>query len=926
MPSPLVIVESPAKARTIARFLGDGYVVESSIGHIRDLPRNAADVPKDMKGEKWARLGVDTENHFKPLYVISPDKRDHVRHLRSILKDADELYLATDEDREGEAIAWHLLEVLNPKVPVRRMVFHEITPEAIQHAIDNPRELDRRLVDAQETRRILDRLYGYEVSPVLWKKVMRGLSAGRVQSVATRVVVERERERMAFDSARWWDLQATLHHADPGKDQTRFPATLLELDGARLATGKDFGPEGRLTAAARSASVRLLEEADARSLREGLTDRALEVRSVEAKPYTRRPAPPFMTSTLQQEAGRKLRFSSAQTMAAAQRLYENGYITYMRTDSTTLSDTALAAARRQIQERFGDAYLPAEARLYRSKVKNAQEAHEAIRPAGDTFRTPDEVRGELASAELRLYEMIWQRTLASQMTDARGETVSVRLEATTTDGRVATFGASGRTILFPGWLRVYTAGVDEGDDDEAESVLPDMSVGDPIAVEELSEQSHDTQPPARFTEASLVKRLEELGVGRPSTYASIITTILDRGYVWKKGSALVPTFTAFAVITLLEEHFPYLVDYAFTARMEDDLDDIASGAEEMEPWLTRFYFGVQDQISPDGEIPEGAAGSGGVGLQQLVEERLGEIDARAVNSIPLGQDAEGRTIVARVGRYGPYLERGEGDGSERASIPDDLPPDELTIDRAVELLEAPSGDRVLGVHPDSGLEVHLRAGRFGPYVQEGEHDDETGFKPRTASLFSSMDPATVTLEDVLALLALPREVGVDPADGAAIEALNGRYGPYLKKGTDSRSLESEEQILTVTLEEALRLFAEPKRRRGQRSTAPLRELGPDPDTERPIVVKEGRFGPYVTDGETNASLRRTDSVEEIDLQRALDLLAERRAKGPRKKKAPAKKKSAAKKKAPAKRKSAAKKKAPAKKKSAAKKKAQEAGG
>ncbi len=917
MPTPLVIVESPAKARTIARFLGDGYVVESSIGHIRDLPRNAADVPKDMKGEKWARLGVDTDNHFKPLYVVSPDKRDHVRHLKAVLKDADELYLATDEDREGEAIAWHLLEVLSPKVPVRRMVFHEITPEAIQHALEHPRELDRRLVDAQETRRILDRLYGYEVSPVLWKKVMRGLSAGRVQSVATRVVVERERERMAFHSARWWDLQATLHHADPSKDPTTFPATLVELDGARLATGRDFGADGRLTTSAAAASVRLLDEADARAVRDGLAGRTLEVRSVEAKPYTRRPAPPFMTSTLQQEAGRKLRFSSAQTMAAAQRLYENGYITYMRTDSTTLSDTAVTAARRQIQERFGREYLPDGPRVYRSKVKNAQEAHEAIRPAGDTFRTPDEVRGELASAELRLYEMIWQRTLASQMTDARGETVSVRMESTVADGRLATFGASGRTILFPGWLRAYTAGVDEGDDDEAESVLPDMAVGDPMAVQDLAEQSHDTQPPARFTEASLVKRLEELGVGRPSTYASIITTILDRGYVWKKGSALVPTFTAFAVVTLLEQHFPNLVDYAFTARMEDDLDDIASGTEDMEPWLTRFYFGVQDKVTVDGEIPDGAAGAGGVGLKQLVEDRLGEIDARAVNSIPLGDDEEGRRIVARVGRYGPYLERGDGDDSERASIPDDLPPDELTVARAVELLEAPSGDRVLGVHPDSGLEVHLRSGRFGPYVQEGQHDDETGFKPRTASLFASMDPATVTLEDVLALLALPREVGVDPGDGVVIEALNGRYGPYLKKGSDSRSLEREEQILSVTLEEALRLFAEPKRRRGQRSAAPLRELGPDPDTERPIVVKEGRFGPYVTDGETNASLRRGDSVEEIDLQRALDLLAERRAKGPR----TTKKKAAAKKKAPAKKKAVAKKKAPAKKKAAAKRKA-----
>jgi DNA topoisomerase-1 len=894
--NPLVIVESPAKARTIAGYLGDGYEVESSIGHIRDLPRNAADVPKEMKGEKWARLGVDTENHFKPLYIVSPEKRDHVRHLKALLKDADELYLATDEDREGEAIAWHLLEVLNPKVPVRRMVFHEITPEAIQHAIDNPRELDRRMVDAQETRRILDRLYGYEVSPVLWKKVMPRLSAGRVQSVATRVVVQRERERMAFESATWWDLQATLHHAEAAKDQTAFPATLVELDGQRLATGKDFGDDGRLTPSARDAAVTLLDSDSAAAVRDGLADRPLQVRSVEAKPYTRRPGAPFMTSTLQQEAGRKLRFSSAETMRIAQGLYENGYITYMRTDSTTLSETAVTAARNQIRDRFGADYLPDAPRAYNKKVRNAQEAHEAIRPAGDTFRTPEQVRGELNGSQFRLYEMIWQRTVASQMVDARGEAVSVRLGAATTDGRDAVFAATGRTILFKGFLAAYVAGVDEGDDDGSDKVLPDMAEGDDMVVDALDAVSHDTQPPARYTEASLVKRLEELGVGRPSTYASIISTIIDRDYVWKKGSALVPTFTAFAVVTLLEEHFPKLVDFAFTARMEDDLDGIASGAEDMEPWLSRFYFGVRDQVTADGEIPEGAAGFSGLGLKELVEQRLGEIDARAVNSIPLGEGPDGVPIVGRVGRYGPYLERGEGDDRQTASIPDDLPPDELTVERAIELLEAPSGDRVLGVHPDSGLEVHLKAGRFGPYVQEGVHDDETGFKPRTASLFGSMDPATVTLDDVLPLLALPREVGVDPADGQVITAQNGRYGPYIKKGSDSRSIDAEEQLLTITLEECLRVLAEPKRRRGQRAAAPLKELGPDPDSEKPIVVKDGRFGPYVTDGEINASLRKGDTVEEITLDRALELIAERRAKGPakkRKKKAPAKKAAAA---------------------------------
>ena len=918
--SPLVIVESPAKARTIAGYLGDDYVVESSIGHIRDLPRNAADVPKEYKGQPWARLGVDTENHFKPLYIVSPEKKDHVRHLKAALKDADELYLATDEDREGEAIAWHLLEVLSPRVPVRRMVFHEITPEAIRHAIEHPRELDRRLVDAQETRRILDRLVGYEVSPVLWKKVNRGLSAGRVQSVATRVIVERERERMAFRAGSWWDLQATFHHADRAKDQTPFPASLVELGGRRLATGKDFTEQGSLTPSARAADVVLLGEDQAASVRDALLKRPVEVRSVERKPYTRRPSPPFMTSTLQQEAGRKLRMSASMAMSTAQRLYENGYITYMRTDSTTLSDAALDAARRQIRERYGDAYLPDAPRRYANKVKNAQEAHEAIRPAGDSFRTPDQVRSALSNAEFRLYELIWQRTVASQMNDARGESVQVRLAAMsspvavpTADGALgesagqeAVFAASGRTILFPGYLRAYVEGSDDPDAalDDQERILPDMSVGDAVVADELDVAGHETQPPARYTEASLVKRLEELGVGRPSTYASTISTIQDRGYVWRKGSALVPSFTAFAVVTLLEQHFPTLVDYAFTAAMEEDLDRIAAGSEDMEPWLSRFYFGAAGvSVAGDGSegpvVPAASASGDGLALKYLVSD-LGDIDARAVNSIPLGADADGVPIVARVGRYGPYLERGSGDDVQRASIPEDTPPDELTPERAIELLDAPSGDRDLGEHPDTGLVVHLKAGRFGPYVQEGEHDDETGLKPRTASLFGSMDPATVTLEQVLPLLELPREVGSDPADGVVITTQNGRYGPYLKKGTDSRSLDDEEQILTLTLDEALAILAQPKRRRGQGAPKPpLKELGPDPDSERPIVVKDGRFGPYVTDGETNASLRKGDSVEELTMDRALELLADRRARGPAKKKA-TKKKSPAKKKAPAK--------------------------
>ena len=913
MPQPLVIVESPAKARTIARFLGDDYVVESSVGHIRDLPARAAEVPETYKKEKWASLGVDVHNHFKPLYVVSANKKDHVRHLKAALKDASELYLATDEDREGEAIAWHLLEVLNPKVPVKRMVFHEITPEAIQHAIDHPRELDRRLVDAQEARRIFDRLYGYEVSPVLWKKIQRGLSAGRVQSVAIRIVVERERERMAFNSAAYWDLEAAFEPT-VGEDRRKFTGTLVSVDGTRVASGRDFDESGRLS----REDVVVLDEAATVGLRDGLVDQPVSVASVERKPYTRKPYAPFITSSLQVEAGRKLRFSSSQTMSLAQSLYQNGFITYMRTDSTTLSETALTAARNQIRERYGAAYLPDAPRQYTKKVKNAQEAHEAIRPAGDTFRTPEEVRNQLNTQEFRLYELIWQRTIASQMTDARGESVSVRLGATTNDGRPVEFAASGRTIQFPGFLRAYVEASDEGGEaDDSEKVLPDLNEGDLVRTLEMEIKHHETQPPSRYTEASLVKRLEELGVGRPSTYAATISTILDRGYVRKKGSALVPSFTAFAVVTLLERHFADLVDYALTARMEDDLDRIARGDADAEPWLTRFYWGVNGVGGLDGSDggPEGgpdkmdgagasANGDGeahhvernaDAGLKALVSD-IGDIDARDVNSIPLGADPDGVPIVARVGRYGPYLQRGE----DTAGIPDDMAPDELTVERSLELLAAPSGDRELGVHPDTGLTVFLKAGRFGPYVQMGEHDDETGMKPATSSLFSTMDPSTLTLDDAVRLLSLPRIVGVDPSDGEEISAQNGRYGPYIKKGNDSRTIESEEQLFTITLEDAQAIFAQPKMRRGQVAKPPLADLGPDPDSGRQIVVKEGRFGPYVTDGETNASLRKGDLPTELTLERAMELLAERRAAGPSKKKASARK-------APAKKKATAKK-------------------
>ncbi len=900
MGSPLVIVESPAKARTIARFLGDKYVVESSVGHVRDLPAKAAEIPPAYKGEKWASLGVDTENHFKPLYVVSPRKKDQVKHLKTLLKDADALYLATDEDREGEAIAWHLLEVLNPKVPVHRMVFHEITPAAIEHALQNPRELDRRLVDAQEARRIFDRLYGYEVSPVLWKKVMRGLSAGRVQSVATRIVVERERERMRFVSASYWDLGAKFSLSDPAKDSTPFAGALHSIDGVRIASGRDFDESGRLT----RPEVRVLDEQGAESLRSALATRSATVDSVEAKPYSRKPYPPFMTSTLQQEAGRKLRFSSSQTMSIAQRLYENGHITYMRTDSTTLSETALTAARRQIGDKYGPEYLPEAPRLYAKKVKNAQEAHEAIRPAGDEFKTPEELRGLLNSQEFRLYELIWQRTVASQMTDARGESVAVRLGISTADGSRAVFSASGKTVVFPGFLRAYVEGADDPDAEleDQERILPLMAPGDGATALELTSKGHDTQPPARYSEAGLIKRLEELGVGRPSTYAATISTILDRGYVKKKGSALVPSFTAFAVVTLLERHFADLVDFAMTARMEDDLDHIARGEADAEPWLSKFYFGIS----------EGADAR--PGLKALVSD-IGDIDARDVNSIVLGADDDGVPIVARVGRYGAYLQRGE----ETANIPDDASPDELTVERCLVLLATPK-ERELGVHPTENLPIFVKNGRFGPYVQLGVHDDETGFKPKMASLFQTMTIERLQLEDALQLLSLPRVVGLDPTDGEEITAQNGKFGPYIKKGTDSRSIESEEQLLTITLADCLAVFAEPKRRRGQQPKPPLKEIGPDPDSGKLITVKDGRFGPYVTDGETHASLRKGDIIEEVTMERALELLEDRRNKAPAAKKAAPKraaaKKTPAKKKAPAKKtpaKKAAAKKAAAKK-------------
>jgi DNA topoisomerase-1 len=964
----LVIVESPTKARKIAPYLGKDYVVEASVGHIRDLPRGAADVPAKYKGESWARLGVNVDHDFEPLYVVSPDKKSKVTELKSLLKDADELFLATDPDREGEAIAWHLLETLKPKIPVRRMVFHEITKPAILAAAEDTRDLDQDLVDAQETRRILDRLYGYEVSPVLWKKVMPKLSAGRVQSVATRVIVQRERERMAFRSAEYWDISATLDAGAQASPRT-FGARLVAVDGNRVATGRDFGADGALKAASNgtaSGGVTVLNEAAARTLAEALHGVDLTVASAEDKPYTRKPYAPFMTSTLQQEAARKLRFSSERTMRTAQRLYENGHITYMRTDSTTLSESAINAARAQATELYGAEYVSPSPRQYTRKVKNAQEAHEAIRPAGDVFATPGQLHSQLGTDEFKLYELIWQRTVASQMQDARGTTLTLRITGTARSGQEATFSASGRTITFPGFLKAYVESVDEeagGQSDDAESRLPVLVAGQGVTATKLDPDGHTTNPPARFTEASLIKTLEELGIGRPSTYASIIKTILDRGYVYKRGSALVPSWVAFAVIGLLEAHFGRLVDFDFTAAMEDDLDEIAGGREQRGNWLSGFYFGGQ-------EGPEGSVARAG-GLKKMVGENLEGIDAREVNSIRLFDDAEGREVHVRVGRFGPYLERmvvnpDDPDGdpiSQRANLPDDLPPDELTPEYAEKLFATPQDGRRLGVDPLTGHEIVAKEGRFGPYVTEILPEPEptpepdivpvpvadasvdgaaavatkapakkavkkaakkvAGPKPRTGSLLKSMDVATVTLEDALRLLSLPRVVGIDPESKEEITAQNGRYGPYLKKGTDSRSLANEEQMFTVTLEEALKIYAEPKRRGRQgAATPPLRELGNDSATDKPMVIKDGRFGPYVTDGETNASLRKGDEVETITDERASELLADRRARGPVKKKAAAKKAPA--KKAPAKK--AAAKKAPAKKAAAKKAPAKKASG
>ncbi|WP_210649832.1 type I DNA topoisomerase [Nocardioides sp. SYSU D00065] len=897
----LVIVESPAKARTIGGYLGKDYVVESSIGHIRDLPNNAADTPAKIKDKPWGRLAVDVDNGFEPYYVVPRDKKSHIAKLKKLVKESDALYLATDEDREGEAIAWHLLDELKPPkgLPVHRMVFHEITRPAILAAVENPRSINDDLVEAQEARRILDRLYGYEVSPVLWKKVMSGLSAGRVQSVATRLVVDRERERMRFRLASYWDLDATFD-AGTGHDPRMFPAKLHSVDGVRVARGADFDNTGELKSGSSGKAERVhLSRADAEALAAGLSEAAYAVRSVESKPYRRSPYAPFRTTTLQQEASRKLGMSASVTMSVAQRLYENGFITYMRTDSTTLSGAAVGAAREQVRELYGAEYLPDAPRTYASKVKNAQEAHEAIRPAGDTFRTPAQTG--LSGEQFRLYELIWMRTVASQMKDAVGNSVTIRIGGAASDGRDVVFSASGRTITFHGFLKAYVEDIDDASKrrDDAETRLPNLTEGAAVSAATLTPEGHETKPPARYTEATLIKELEDREIGRPSTYASIIGTILNRGYVYKKGTALVPAWLAFSVIRLLEEHFPRQVSYEFTASMEDILDEIANGRRDRATELAEFYYGSGDVV----------------GLKTLVTE-LGDIDAKEMATFPIGAPEDG--INLRVGRYGPYVEGPGPDGGDaapvRANVPDDLPPDELTVAKAKELLANPAGEeQVIGTHPDTGLQIVAKNGRFGPYVTELLPEDAPkSAKPRTGSLFKSMTLDTVSLEDAVRLLDLPRVVGTDD-DGTEITAQNGRYGPYLKKGTDSRSLTSEDQIFDITLDQAKAIYAQPKQRGRGAATPPLKELGNDPVSGQPVVVKAGRFGEYVTDGEYNATLRKDDTVESITLERAAELLAERRERGPAKK-AGAKKTAA--KKAPTK-KTAAKK--TAAKKTAAKK-------
>jgi len=883
MAGPLIIVESPTKAKKITEFLrgedtgGAAATVIASVGSIRDLASKAKQLPEGKQKEWWSYLAIDPDSDFFPYYVISDKKKDIVSELKKALKNADSLYLATDEDREGEAIAWHLLQILKPPkgMPVHRMVFHEITAPAIREAFANPRELDQLLVDAQETRRLLDRLAGYDLSQVLWKKVNRGLSAGRVQSVATRLVVEREREIMAHVSADWWDIKGVFAASS---EPIPFDAKLVSVDGVRTATGADFNEDGELKRTDRV----IIDEPTARGLATELESALFAVRSVEAKPYRKRPSAPFTTSTLQQFAGRRLKMSAKQVMSMAQNLYQQGYITYMRTDSSSLSAAGSAAARAEAAERFGAGSVESSPRVFGKKQANAQEAHEAIRPSGDRFRRPEEVRNEVQPGEARLYEIIWQRTVASQMIDAIGETVTVRLGATTATNRDAEFSAAGTVITERGWMQVEDWQTDDDDSEDAERRLPALKVGDALNATEITPEGHSTKPPARYTEASLVGKMEEIGVGRPSTYASIMETIQGRGYVWKKGSALVPSWDAFAVTALLEQHFAEVVDYKFTANLEETLDQISSGKADRNKALADFYFGPEvDGVRKDG-------------LRDLVTHRLPEIDAAAINTFVLGEDHHGMPVIAKPGKFGPYVQRGD----DTASIPPNLAPADLTIPVALELLAMPKGGKPIGEDPETGLTVFVMNGKFGPYVQLGELDQAADGKPKRASLFKGMDPYEVTIEMALQLLSFPKLLGTDPENGEEIFAQNGKFGPYLTKGAgekpDTRSLESEDQLLSVTLSDALYLFTQPKRRGRSAPKPPLADLGPDPATGQQMLIKDGKFGPYVTDGETNASLRVGDVAETLSPERGAELLQSRRDYivengGPAAKKAAAKK-------------------------------------
>jgi DNA topoisomerase-1 len=865
MAKALIIVESPAKARTISRFLGPDYAVESSIGHVRDLPSTAAEIPAAFKKQPWARIGVDVENDFRPLYVIPSGKKAQVKKLRAKVKDADELFLATDEDREGEAIAWHLTEVLNPRCPTKRLVFHEITRSAIKHALDSPRDIDQRLVNAQETRRILDRLVGYEVSPVLWRKLRPKLSAGRVQSVAIRLVVAREEARMRFTEAAFSGVEAEF--STSRADERPFTARLTELNGRRIASGKDFDPDsGQL----KNGDVMVLDGTSAGELVAALDEASFRVAEITEKPFINRPYPPFMTSTLQQEAGRKLRFNAQRTMRVAQRLYENGYITYMRTDSATLSNEALRAARAQVAELYGQEYLPEKPRVFRSKSKISQEAHEAIRPAGGRFRTPQSLKGALQADEYRLYELIWKRTLASQMKDATGLRTTVRVAADAADHGTAVFSASGKVFTFAGFFRAYVEGSDDPEAEMAdqEDLLPALERGQSVAADRIEPTTHTTQPPARYTEASLVKELEARGIGRPSTYATIIQTVQDRGYVWHRGPALVPTFTAFAVVRLLERQLPDLVDYDFTARMEDELDTIARGDHEPGPWLNDFYFGGTEDGAGGRRIMR-------MGLHALVNEASESVAPQEASRITVGTTDDGDEVTVRIGRYGTFVQIGETD--RRASVPEQTPPDELTLGHALDLIDRrEASDQPLGNDPETGKPVFLKEGRYGHYVQLGANGDEG--KPKMASLWPAMSPDTLTFEDALLLLSFPRLLGNHPETGAEIYATYGRYGPYLKMADDNRSLPDYDNLTVITLSDAVEAFKQPKARRRRATPSVLAELGEHPSSGAQILLKTGRYGPYVTDGTLNATIPKGTDPETVTLDRAVELLEAREEK------------------------------------------------